>query len=104
MDQSRDHETKPTFGLEEAARRLLRAVADGASESIDFAKELAKAVLGDPLVVRAIELDELLRRQSPLGLVRAVELADGLLAGSGAGRPALAHGHESGRGDALRPA
>jgi hypothetical protein len=58
---------------------LLRAVAEGAPESVQLAKELVVAVLGDDTVKRAVALDELLRKQSPLALVRAVELAEGLL-------------------------
>lgn len=83
-DQARDQATKPIFGrdLEAAAERLLRAVAEGAAESVELAKELVVAVLGDPMVRRAVALDELLRRQSPLALVRAVELAEALLGAS----------------------
>lgn len=83
-DQAPDQATKPIFGrdLEAAAERLLRAVAEGAAESVELAKELVVAVLGDPMVRRAVALDELLRRQSPLALVRAVELAEALLGAS----------------------
>ena len=78
MDQARDQETKPIFGhgLEQAAERLLRAVAEGKAESVELAKELVVVVLGDDTVKRAVALDELLRKQSPLALVRAVELAE----------------------------
>lgn len=80
-DQTSDQATKPIFGrdLEAAAERLLRAVAEGAAESVELAKELVVLVLGDDLVKRVVALDELLRKQSPLALVRAVELAEGLL-------------------------
>jgi hypothetical protein len=76
LDQSRDHKTKATFGLEETAERLLRAVADGLPESMGLARELVAAVLADDTVTRALQLDELLHRQSPLALVRAVALAE----------------------------
>jgi hypothetical protein len=76
LDQVGDHETKPILGLEVAAERLLRAVAEGATESVELARQLVMAVLQEPLVRRAVALDELLRKQSPLALVRAVELAD----------------------------
>jgi hypothetical protein len=75
LDQARDQETKPIFGLEDAAERLLQAVADGAAESVELARELVAAVIGAPLVQLATELDELLRTRNPLALVRAVELA-----------------------------
>jgi hypothetical protein len=77
-DQARDQATKPIFGraLEAAAERLLQAVADGAPESVELAKELVVVVLADDTVKRAVTLDELLRRHSPLALVRAVELAE----------------------------
>jgi hypothetical protein len=78
LDQARDHVTKPVLGLEAAAERLLRAVAEGAPESVELARELVAAVLNRPLVEKAIALDGLLRKQSPLALVRAVELADAL--------------------------
>ncbi len=94
MDQARDHETKPTLGLEEAAERLLRAVADGESESVELARELVAVVLGDALVSQALALEDLLRKQSPLALVRAVQLAECLLhcahAGELARRPQTA--------------
>lgn len=64
--------------MEEAAERLLEAVAEGKAESVELAKELV-VVLGDEMVKRAVALDELLRKQSPLAFVRAVELADDVL-------------------------
>ena len=81
MDQGRDQETKPNFGrgLEAAAERLLQAVADGAPESVELARELVGAVLEDAIVQRAVQLDLLLREQSPLALVRAVALAESVL-------------------------
>ena len=79
LDQARDHETKPSFGLEEPAERLLKAVADGAPESVELARDLALAVLDQPVVRRALAVDELLRAGSPFALVRAVELAEGIL-------------------------
>ena len=79
LDQARDHETKPIFGLEEAAGRLLQAVADGLPESVELARELVAVVLSEQMVKRAVVLDELLRKASPLALVRAVELAEGVL-------------------------
>jgi hypothetical protein len=79
LDQGRDQETKPIFGLEAAAERLLRAVAEGRPESVELARELVGAVLKDAIVQRAVQLDLLLREQSPLALVRAVELAESVL-------------------------
>jgi hypothetical protein len=81
LEQRANHKTKAEFGrdLELAAERLLRAVADGAPESVELARELVRRVLSDLLVIRAVALDELLLKQSPLALVRAVELADTVL-------------------------
>jgi hypothetical protein len=60
-DQSADHETKEKFGHEPAAERLLAAVADGLPavadglpESVERARELVAAVLGDSIVRRAV--------------------------------------------------
>ena len=78
-DQSADHETKEKFGHAQAAERLLAAVAEGLPESVERARELLAAVLGDALVRRAMQLDVLLREGSPLALVRAVELAEVVL-------------------------
>ena len=80
-DQARDQATKPIFGrdLEAAAARLLEAVAEGAAESVELAKELVVVVLGDEMVKRAMRLDELVRQRSPLALVRAVEVARAVL-------------------------
>jgi hypothetical protein len=58
---------------------LLRAVAEGAAESVELAKELVNAVLADEMMRRAIELDRLLRERGPLALVRAVTLAESVL-------------------------
>jgi hypothetical protein len=79
LDQSRDHETKTIFGLEEMAERLLKAVADGLPSSVELARELVRVVLNDGLVKQALALDELLRNTSPLALVRAVRLAEAVL-------------------------
>jgi hypothetical protein len=81
LDQGGDHETEPTLGLEGAAERLLRAVADGAPESVELARELVAVVLQDDTVRRAMELDKLLQAQSPLALVRAVALAESVQVG-----------------------
>ncbi len=79
-DQSADHETKEKFGHEdEAAERLLEAVAEGLPESVERARALVAAVLGDAIVRRAVQLEVLLREGSPLALVRAVELAEVVL-------------------------
>jgi hypothetical protein len=80
-DQARDQATKSILGrdLEQTAERLLRAVAEGAPESVELAKELVVVVLGAETVKRAVALDELLRKQSPLALVRSVVLAESLL-------------------------
>jgi hypothetical protein len=60
-DQSADHETKEKFGHEQAAEKLLVAVAEGLPESVERARELVAAVLGDSIVRRAVQLDGLLR-------------------------------------------
>jgi hypothetical protein len=62
-----------------SARDLLVAVADGEERSVELAGALARAVLEDAIVQRAIALEELLRMRSPFALVRAVELAEALL-------------------------
>lgn len=76
LDQARDHETNGPVYL---ARELLVAVAEGEARSLDLARDLAGAVLGDPRVRQALALEELLRGGSPFALVRAVELAEELL-------------------------
>jgi len=68
--------TKEDFGHEQAAERLLVAVAEGLPESVERARELVAAVLGDAVVRRAAQLEALLGEGSPLALVRAVELAE----------------------------
>ena len=75
-DQGRDHETKTAFGLGALAQELLAAVAEGSPTSVELAGRLVRAILDEPLVKRALALDELLRTGSPFALVRAVELAD----------------------------
>jgi hypothetical protein len=62
-----------------SARELLVAVADGDERSVALASELVRAVLEDPVVRRALALEELLSTRSPFALVRAVELAEQLL-------------------------
>lgn len=54
------------MGLE--PERLLRAVADGLPDSLELAKALLKAVLGESLVKRAVALDELLPKANPVAL------------------------------------
>lgn len=76
QDQGRDHETKLGLGPVQTARDLLVAVADGEERSVGLAGDLARAVLDDPTVRRALALEELLRTRSPFALVRAVELAE----------------------------
>jgi hypothetical protein len=78
-DQSPDHETKTELGLGALAEELLVAIADGEERSLDLAAALVRAVLDDPSVRRARQLDELLRTRSPFALVRAVELAETFL-------------------------
>jgi hypothetical protein len=56
-------------------KRRLQRVRAATSRPV-LAKELVVVVLGDDTVKHAVALDELLRRQSPLALVRAVELAE----------------------------
>jgi hypothetical protein len=46
---------------------------------VELARELVAVVLQDDTVRRAMELDKLLRAQSPLALVRAVALAESML-------------------------
>jgi hypothetical protein len=53
---------------------------------VELAKELV-VVGGEEMVKRAVALDELLRKQSPLALVRAVELAELVLDASTLGMP-----------------
>jgi hypothetical protein len=78
-DQTADHETKEDFGHEQAAERLLEAIAGGLPESVERARQLVEAVLGDAIVRRAVQLEVLLGEGSPLALVRAVELAEVVL-------------------------
>jgi hypothetical protein len=78
LDQARDHETKPIFGLEEAAERLLQAVAVGAPESVKLARDLVVAVL-QPMGSACRGSGRALTKQNPLALVRAVELAEAAL-------------------------
>lgn len=49
---------------------------------MELAKALVRSVLSEPLVRPAVTLDELLRKQNPLALVRAVELAETVLTGA----------------------
>jgi hypothetical protein len=70
------------------ARELLVAVADGEERSVALAGDLARAVLEDPMVRRAMALEGLLRTRSPFALVRAVELAEQLMS-SGENVPIL---------------
>jgi hypothetical protein len=56
-------------------------VGDGLPESVEWARELVAVVLQDDTVSRAVELDKLLRAQSPLALVRAVGLAESVQVG-----------------------
>jgi hypothetical protein len=74
-----DHATKarrPRIGV--LARAFLVAVADGDLRSLPLAEDLADAVLGEPLVEKALALKRLLRERSPFALLRAVELAEAL--------------------------
>jgi len=84
-DQVRDQVTN-SGDLVALASRLLEAVADSRLESLDLALRLAEAVLNVPLVHRAIAVRDLLVARSPFALVRAVELAEGVLAGDPAER------------------
>jgi hypothetical protein len=72
-DHGSDHGTNRRLGL---ARELLVAVADGDERSVGLAGDLARAVLDEPIVRRALALESLLRTRSPFALVRAVELAE----------------------------
>ena len=81
-DQDRDHETKTSLGLVHSARELLVAVADGDGRSVALAGDLVRVILDDPMVRRALVLEELLRTRSPFALVRAVELAEQLISNS----------------------
>jgi hypothetical protein len=62
------------------AGEVLSAVAGGRTESLEMAGRMAEAVLDLPLVSRASVLRDLLRERSPFALVRAVELAELVLA------------------------
>lgn len=55
-------------------------MAGDSTASVELAQALAATVLGEPLVKRALLLDELLRTRNPLALVRAVQLAEILVA------------------------
>jgi len=81
LDQGPDHETKAEFGPEDAAERLLEAVADGLPSSVELARELVAVVLREPLLKTAVELAEMLREGNPLALVRSVAFADAILRG-----------------------
>jgi hypothetical protein len=65
------------------ASAVLDAVAAGRTESLDLALQLAETVLDVPLIRRATVLRDLLKERSPFALVRAVELAEGVLGGPG---------------------
>ena len=88
QDQGADHETKENFGLVVLARELLVAVAAGEERSVEIAASLARGVLGDPMVKRAIVVEEMVRTRSPFALMRAVELAEVILQVTVRARPA----------------
>jgi hypothetical protein len=75
-DQNGDHVTTWSLGHGGVAEALLIAIAEGSDRSVELAGRLAEAVLGEPLVKRAIEVREMLRTASPFALVRALELAE----------------------------
>jgi hypothetical protein len=68
-DQNGDHVTKWSLGHGGVAEALLIAIAEGSDRSVELAGRLAEAVLGEPLVKRAIEVREMLRTASPFALV-----------------------------------
>ena len=78
-DHRPDHETKGEFWSARIARDLLEKIAVGDPESLVFVEKLVAAVLDDPLVQRALEVQRLVRERSPFVLVRAIELAEGVL-------------------------
>jgi len=79
LDHGRDHGTKSAgpnaAGL---AERVLRAIEEGAPESLELAAAMVREVLEDPVVRRALVLERLLAEGSPFALVRAIELAQDL--------------------------
>jgi hypothetical protein len=81
-DQVRDQVTN-SGDLVALASAVLDAVAAGRTESLDLALQLAETVLDVPLIRRATVLRDLLKERSPFALVRAVELAEGVLGGPG---------------------
>jgi hypothetical protein len=83
-DQPRDHdqdqETKtrrPTLAA--LASDVLVAVANGLPRSLAASEEMARAILAAPEIKAARVVLDLLADGSPFALVRAVELAEGLL-------------------------
>jgi hypothetical protein len=81
-DQVRDQVTN-SGDLVALASALLEAVAAGRAESLELALHLAEGVLDIALARRAMALRDLLKERSPFALVRAVELAEGVLGGPG---------------------
>ncbi len=61
------------------AEAVLKAVAEGCSESTLLAGELAEAILVEEKVQRAAMLRRLVAERSPFALVRAVDLAELIL-------------------------
>lgn len=100
-DHGSDHATilsgPRTLG---AAQALLVAIAGGSPASFDLALRLSQSVVEEPVFRQAVALAALLRGKSPFALVRAVALAEAVLADN-RGRQ-IAHDDERpGRSDHL---
>jgi hypothetical protein len=68
------------------AEAVLSAIASGSMSSFELTAKRVEAVLAEPVLREAMELDRLLRTRSPFALVRAVALAEALLPGGRAAR------------------
>jgi hypothetical protein len=79
-DQDSDHVTKVGGPrVEAAAVALLEAIAAGDESSFALAEALANEVMADPMVKRAQALLTMVQGRSPFALVRALELAEGVV-------------------------
>jgi hypothetical protein len=86
-DHGSDHETTVSGpSLASVAEAVLSAIASGSTSSLELTAKLVEALLAEPVLREAMELDGLLRTRSPFALVRAVALAETLLPGGRAAR------------------
>lgn len=58
------------------AEAVPAAIASGSMSSFELTAKIVTAVLTEPVMSEAVELDRLLRTRSPFSLVRAVALAE----------------------------